>query len=79
MSAVVGTKTYVFHTDLGPVVTQINTVSRYDVEDITHNRAISQASRVQFINLGRSVGANGPKATRTIASTFTSVNERLSS
>lgn len=77
MSAVVGTKTYVFHTDLGPVVTQINTIAKYDVEDVIHNRAMSQASRVQFINLGRKVGANGPKATRTIASTFTSVNERL--
>lgn len=78
MSQIVKTESYIFHTDLGPVIAQVNTVTNYDVEDIIHNRAISQALAVAFLNLGKQASPNDPVAARTIKSAFSSSQEELS-
>lgn len=77
MSAVTNQNSFVFHTDLGPVVAQVSTVMRYDVEDIIHNRAISQALRVRFVALGQAASPNDPSSDRTIVSAFTANVEVL--
>ena len=78
MSVVSDKDLYVFHTDLGPVVADVSTVRRYDVEDIIHNRAHSQALRIKLIALGKAASPNDPKAARTITSAYTSITEELS-
>lgn len=77
MSALLGTNTFIFHTDIGPVITQVQTVSGYDVEDVIRNRAISQARRIQFVTLGQTANPNDQTAARTVASVYTSVTEEL--
>lgn len=77
MSNVAGTDTFIFHTDLGPVVAQIQTVERYDVEDIVRNRAIALARKLQFYRLGQKSSVNDPKVDRTIPSVYSSITEEL--
>lgn len=77
MSTTIPINTFVFHTDIGAVVTQVNLVRRYDVEDIIHNRAISQARRILMINLGKRASPNDPSGPRTMNSVFTTVTEEL--
>ena len=79
MSAVTDKTLFIFHTDLGPVISQVSTVQRYDVEDIISDRAHSQALRLRFVALGKAASPNDPKAARTITSTFTSNTEELAS
>jgi hypothetical protein len=68
---------YIFSTDLGPVVAQVTTLVNFDVDDIIHNRAMSQALAVSFLNIGKTVSPNDPKAARTITSAFSSSTEEL--
>ena len=77
MSNVIGTDTFIFHTDLGPVVTQIQTIERYDVEDIIRGRAIALARKLQFYRLGQESSPNDPKVDRTMTSVYSSTTERL--
>lgn len=79
MSSVVSTDTFIFHSDVGPVVTQIQTVYRYDVEDIIRNRATALGRKLQFYRLGQASSPNDPAAARTIPSVFTSLTEELPS
>lgn len=78
MSTLVATNSYIFHTDLGPVVVQMDTINNYDVEDIIHHRAMSQALAVKFLNLGKQVSPNDPTAARTISTAYSSSTEVLS-
>lgn len=77
MSVVTGTTVFIFHTDLGPVVTEVSTVRNYDVEDIIKRRAISMARSVQFLNMGKRFSPNDPAAPRTISSVYSSSDEEL--
>jgi hypothetical protein len=77
VSNIVGTETFIFHTDLGPVVTQVQTVARYDVEDVVRNRAIALARKLQFYRLGQKASPNDPKVDRTMVSVYSSSTEEL--
>jgi len=77
VSNVIGTDTFIFHTDLGPVVTQVQTIERYDIEDIIRGRALALARKLQFYRLGQKASPNDPKADRTIASVYSSTTEEL--
>lgn len=77
MSIVASTENFIFHTDLGPVVTQIQVVQRYDVEDIIRNRATALGRKLQFYRLGQESSPNDPSAARTMTSVFTSTDEEL--
>ena len=77
MSTVKERKSYVFHTDLGAVVTEIRTVEKYGVEDIIRNRAISQARVIQFLNQSKKVTENDTKAARTTSSVYTQIDVEL--
>jgi len=78
MSTVVASNAYIFHTDLGPVVAQVEQVNNFDVDDIIHNRAISQALAISFLNLGNQASPNDPTAPRTITSAYSQSEETLS-
>lgn len=77
MSKTTVTSVFIFHSDLGPIATEVATVSNYDVEDIIKRRAISQARAVQLLNLGKRASPNDPKAPRTITSAYSSSQEEL--
>jgi hypothetical protein len=77
VSTVTGTKAYVFHTDLGTVVTQIHEVANYDVEDIVRGRAISLGRALQFLNQAKRVSPNDPKGPRTLESRYTKIKVEL--
>lgn len=77
MSAVKSRKAYIFHTELGAVITEIRVVEKYGVEDIIKDRAISQARAIQFLNQANRVSVNDTKAARTMDSVYTKVDVRL--
>jgi hypothetical protein len=70
-------KAYVFHTDLGTVVTTLKTVQNYDVEDVIRDRAIAQARAVQFLNQGKKYSPNDMKGARTLSSVHSRSAEEL--
>jgi hypothetical protein len=78
MSEVTSRKAYVFHTDLGTVVTELRVVARYDVEDIIRDRSVSQARSVQLLNESKRSSPNDPAAARTLGSVYTQSAEELS-
>lgn len=77
MSKTTPLRAFIFHTDLGSVVTQISQIERYDVEDVIHGRAISQARAVQFLNASKKASPNDPKGERSMTSAFTQSDEEL--
>jgi len=77
VSIIVPQGSYIFHTDLGPVVVQSNVVINYGVEDIIHDRAMSQALSIRFLNLGNQASPNDPTAARTIATAYSQSQESL--
>lgn len=70
MSTVKSSDTFVFHTDLGAMVTQVSEVDGYDVEDIVADRARSQAMAVRFRQIAEEIDINSLQAPRTIKSTY---------
>lgn len=77
MSQVVARKAYIFHTDLGMVVTEFKRVERFDVEDIIQYRAVAQARKIQLVNQGKKVSPNDPSAARTMESVYSQTGEEL--
>lgn len=77
MSTRTVTGAYIFHTDLGVVVAQLQQVVNYDVEDIIHDRAQSQALAVKFLLLGNQASPNDPTAARTIPTAYSQSEEEL--
>jgi len=76
-STVVNTKSYFFSTDVGFVRTDITTVTGYDIEDIVHDKAISQARAIAFMNLGKSIDPTKPLAARSMPSIWLNNEESL--
>ena len=70
MSVVKDTKTYLFNSDLGNIVIQVNEVEKYDIEDVIRDRAKSQARRIQFINLGKNIDINQTTTQRSKSSVY---------
>ena len=63
-------KSYLISTDIGIVRVGIQLVTGYDVEDIVHDRAVSQARAVQMMQLGKIVDPTKPTTGRTLPSVW---------
>ena len=70
-------KVYLVSTDIGIMRTHIETVTGYDVEDIVHDKAVSQARALQFLMRGNSIDPNAPSTSRTIPTAWLNNNEKL--
>ena len=77
MSQITGTKSFLFHTDLGAVILKVDTVAEYDVEDIIRRRAIAQARVIQMYNQAKQSNPNDLSAPRTMESVYTRSGEEL--
>lgn len=77
MSQVEAQKMYLISTALGNVAVRTLLVSDFDVEDIVHNRAISQARQLQFINIGKKIDENALLPNEAIPTVFKDNEEEL--
>ena len=76
-STVVDTKSYFFSTDIGFIRTDILQVVGYDIEDIVHDKAISQARAISMMNTGKTIDPTKPLAARSIPSVWLNNEETL--
>jgi hypothetical protein len=76
-STVIDSKSYFFSTSVGFVRTDITTVTGYDIEDIVHDKAISQARAIAFMNIGKSIDPTKPLAARSMPSIWLNNEESL--
>lgn len=70
MSKVEAQKTYLIATAIGTVKIIGQLITGFDVEDIIHSQAISQARLVQLANIGRDISANAILPTEVLPSIF---------
>jgi len=70
MSKILGTKQYLLNSQLGNVVVTSSLIKDYDVEDIIHLRAISEAQAIEYINIGQMIDVNSPLPPDAIPSVF---------
>lgn len=70
MGKVIDSKQIMTSTDLGVMSVEIKTVQGFNVEDLIRINSVSEARRVQFINLGKNIDVNNPTAERTIKSSY---------
>lgn len=76
-SITVGEKSHIVSTDLGFFTVKIKTVTGYDMEDVVHDKAVSQARAVQLLMLGKKIDPTKPVASRTISSIWLNNEEEL--
>jgi hypothetical protein len=76
-SQVIATESYFLSTDVGFVRTDVISVVGFDIEDLVHDRAMNQARRVLFLNLGKTIDPTKPIASRTMASVWLNNTEDL--
>jgi hypothetical protein len=74
---IVGIESFFFSTDVGFVRTDMMMVAGYDIEDIVHDKGISQARAIQFLNLGKSIDPTKPLAARSLPSAWLNNEEEL--
>lgn len=77
MSRVVATKRFLIDTEVGATIVTEETVEGYDVEDIISDRAFSQATVVQLVNIGKTIDPNSRIASRTLGSRYRDNDEEL--
>lgn len=61
---------YIFHTELGTMLTTSREVEGYDIEDIIADRAFSEAQKIRFENLAAQIDINAVQGPRTIQSSY---------
>lgn len=76
-STLVKAESYLVSTDLGIMQVKLSTVTGYDVEDIVHDKAISQARSVQMLYLGKRVSPLMPTTPRTVSSVYLNNEEEV--
>lgn len=69
--------TFIFSTQLGPVIVNVEPVLRYDVENIIRDRAYSQAMAARLLTQGKRLNPNNLYGARTIASIYAVTDEEL--
>ena len=79
MGRIIDSKKVMTSTDLGVMSVEIRTVQGFNVEDLIRIKSISEARRVQFINLGQNINVNSPTTERTIKSVYFKNNIELPS
>jgi hypothetical protein len=70
MSKATNQAVFVFNTDLGNVITKIEDVSAYDVEDLIGDKAFSQAQIVNFERVAENIDVNALRGSRAIKSDY---------
>ena len=70
MSKIIATKTYLIATVLGNIAVRNDLVSGYDVEDIVHEKAESQARAIQMMNIGKDLKSNPNLPAEALPSVF---------
>lgn len=78
MSDVVAAKTYLIATAIGNIKMESQLVTDFDIEDIVHAQAISQAKLVQLVNLGQEIDASAQLPKEALPSVFRNNTEGLS-
>lgn len=76
-STVVKSNSYLVSSDLGILQVTLSTVKGYDVEDVVHDKAISQARAVQMLYLGKRISPLMPTVDRTVTSVYLNNIEEL--
>lgn len=61
---------YIFNTDLGNMLVNVDSVDGYDVEDVVSDKAFSQAQIVRFERLASRADVNALRGARTISSAY---------
>jgi hypothetical protein len=70
MSTVESSNEFILSTQIGTMKVVVSEVRGYDVEDIIHDRAVSQAYAARFITIGENIDINTPQGSRTIPSVY---------
>lgn len=70
MSTSTPKSSFIFNTDLGNMLVNVEAVQGYDVEDVVADKAYSQAQIVRFERIANTTNINALKAARTIPSKF---------
>ena len=74
----VSSNSHIISSDMGFFQVKIKTVVGYDMEDIIHDKAISQARAVQMMTLGKRIDPTKPVASRSLPSLWLNNEEELS-
>ena len=61
---------FIFNTDLGNMLVNVESVTGYDVEDVVADKAFSQAQIVRFERIADNADINALRGARTISSVF---------
>ena len=70
MAKLVKEETFLFHTDLGAVVTKVFDYDNYDIEDVVRDKAKEQALIIQFERLAAEQDINALVGPRTLKTSF---------
>lgn len=70
MSTVTPKNSFIFNTDLGNMLVNVDAVTGYDVEDVISDRAYSQAQILRLERIAENVDVNAPQGARTIKSAY---------
>jgi hypothetical protein len=77
MATVLSSKSYLINTDIGMMRVTLQTVEDYDVDDLVHDAAMSQATVLRFIAQGSKVDVNAEIHPKAIRSAFYNNTEEL--
>ena len=78
-SQLVSEQSYIVSSDMGFFMVKMKTVRGYDMEDVVHDKAVSQARAVQLLVLGKRIDPTKPVAARSIKSIWLNNEEELPS
>lgn len=77
MSVLEGSQTFIFNSQIGNVVVAVDQVRQYNVEDIVHDKAMSQAMAIKFLNISKDIDENIPLPRSAIPAVFRNTDEEL--
>jgi hypothetical protein len=76
-SQTVSSTSHIVSSDMGFFQVKIHTVKGYDMEDVVHDKAVSQARAIQMMILGKRIDPTKPVASRSLQSTWLNNEEEL--
>ena len=76
-SQLVREDSHIVSTDMGFFQVKVKTVKGYDMEDIVHDKAVSQARAVQLLVLGKKIDPTKPVASRSLKTLWLNNEEEL--
>lgn len=70
MSVSTQKQSYIFNTEIGNMLVNVESVEGYDVEDVVADKAFSQAQIARFERIAAKADVNALKGARTISSSY---------